>query len=63
MLQGRRSTFQWSAMLVLGYFAEGVVRAWSERGASQLLAAAEIILALGFFGAALAYARRTRAAA
>ncbi|HYL02212.1 MAG TPA: DUF2069 domain-containing protein, partial [Steroidobacteraceae bacterium] len=36
---GRRYTYQWSTMLILAYFAEGTMRAWSERGASQLLAA------------------------
>ena len=50
-------------MLILAYFAEGVVRAWSERGASQWLAAAEIALSLVFFAAAVAYARLTRVGA
>lgn len=63
ILNGRRYTYQWSSMLVLAYFAEGVVRAWSERGVSQWLAAAEIALSLVFFGAAVAYARLTRAGA
>jgi len=57
---GRRYTYQWSGMLILAYFAEGVMRAWSEHGASQLLAAAEIALSLAFFAAAVAYARLTR---
>lgn len=47
-------------MLILAYFAEGVMRAWSERGASQLLAAGEIVLSLAFFAAAVAYARLAR---
>ena len=63
ILNGRRYTYQWSSMLVLAYFAEGVVRAWSERGASQWLAAAEIALSLVFFAAAVTYARLTRAGA
>ena len=63
ILNGRRYTYQWSSMLILAYFAEGVVRAWSERGASQWLAAAEIALSLVFFAAAVAYARLTRAGA
>jgi len=63
ILSGRRYTYQWSSMLILAYFAEGAVRAWSERGAAQALAAAELALSLVFFGAAVAYARRTRAAA
>jgi uncharacterized membrane protein len=60
ILSGRRYTFQWASMLVLAYFAEGVTRAWSERGASQALAAAEISLSVTFFAAAVAYARLTR---
>ena len=63
ILNGRRYTYQWSSMLVLAYFAEGVVRAWSERGASQWLAAAETVLSLVFFAAAVTYARLTRAGA
>ncbi len=63
VLSGRRYTYQWSSMLILAYFAEGVARAWSERGASQWLAAAEIVLSLAFFASAVAYARLTRAAA
>ncbi len=63
ILAGRRYTYQWSSMLVLAYFAEGVVRAWSERGVSQWLAGAEIILSLVFFASAVAYARLTRAGA
>ena len=63
ILNGQRYTYQWSSMLILAYFAEGVVRAWSERGASQWLAAAEIALSLVFFSSAVAYARLTRAGA
>jgi uncharacterized membrane protein len=47
-------------MLILAYFSEGVMRAWSERGASQLLAATEVILSVVFFAAAVGYARSTR---
>lgn len=57
---GKRYTFQWSSMLALAYFAEGAVRAWSERGASQMLAGAEIVLSLAFFASAVTYARLTR---
>jgi uncharacterized membrane protein len=57
---GRRYTYQWSSMLILVYFTEGVVRCWSERGTSQLLAGAEIVLSLVFFATAVSYARQTR---
>jgi uncharacterized membrane protein len=63
IFSGRRYTYQWSGMLVLAYFAEGVTRAFAERGLSQLLAGAEIALSLAFFAAALAYSRLFRAAA
>ncbi|MGQ0651480.1 MAG: DUF2069 domain-containing protein [Betaproteobacteria bacterium] len=60
VIAGRRYTFQWSCMLILAYFAEGATRAWSERGLSQGLAVAEIVLSLAFFGAAVAFARARR---
>ena len=63
ILYGRRYTYQWSSMFVLAYFTEGVVRAWSERGVSQVLALLEIALSVTFFAAVVAYARRTRASA
>lgn len=63
VLAGRRYTFQWSSMLVLAYFVEGTMRAWSERGPSQALAAAEVALSVAFFAAAVGYARLTRFAA
>lgn len=61
--EGKRYTYQWSSMLVLAYFAEGVTRAWSETGLSQRLAMLEAALSLVFFAAAVAYARLTRGAA
>lgn len=61
VLRGKRYTYQWASMLILAYFTEGVVRAWSERGAGQALALAEIVLSLVFFTAAICYARFTRA--
>jgi len=63
ILSGKRYTYQWSSMLILVYFAEGATRAYAERGAGRALAVAEVALSLFFFGAALAYARLTRAGA
>ena len=57
---GRRYTYQWSSLLVLAYFAEGVTRGWAERGTSQHLAMLEIALSLTFFSAVVAYARLSR---
>jgi len=60
IFQGKRYTYQWSSLLILAWFAEGVMRAWSERGTSQTLAAFEIALSVTFFCAAVAYARMAR---
>ena len=60
ILRGNRYTYQWASMFILAYFTEGVMRAWSERGTSQALAGAEILLSLAFFAAVVAYARLTR---
>jgi uncharacterized membrane protein len=63
ILRGKRYTYQWSSMLILAYFAEGVMRAWSDAGLSRQLAVAEIALSLAFFAATVSYARLTRATA
>jgi len=60
ILRGRRYTYQWASLLILLYFTEGTVRATSESGVSQGLAAGEIALSLAFFGAAIGYVRRSR---
>ncbi|HEX7972715.1 MAG TPA: DUF2069 domain-containing protein [Thiobacillus sp.] len=57
ILKGRRYTYQWAPMLMLAYFTEGVVRAWSDSGLSAWLAGAEIALSTVFFLAAISYAR------
>jgi uncharacterized membrane protein len=61
VMAGRRYTFQWSSLLILAYFAEGVTRAWSDSGLSQQLALAEVALSLAFFAVAVSYARATQA--
>jgi len=57
VLRGRLYTFQWALLLVLAYFAEGIVRAWSDTGVAARLAGVEIALAVIFFTAAMAYVR------
>ena len=57
ILKGRRYTYQWAPMLMLIYFTEGVVRAWSDTGLSARLAGAEIVLSVVFFFAAIYYAK------
>lgn len=61
--RGKRYTYQWSSLLILAYFAEGVTRAWSDTGLSRQFAVAEIVLSAAFFAAAVSYARSTRATA
>jgi uncharacterized membrane protein len=60
IFSGKRRTYQWTSMFILAYFAEGAMRAWGERGASQLLAVLEIALSVIFFSTVVAYARLTR---
>jgi uncharacterized membrane protein len=63
VLQGRRYTYQWSSMLILAYFAEGVTRLWADSGLARQLAIVEVLLSLAYFAAAVSYARRSRGAA
>ncbi len=60
ILKGRRYTYQWASMLILLYFIEGAVRAWSDQGFSAQLAMIETALSVIFFGCAIFYARLTR---
>lgn len=57
ILRGRPYTYQWAAMLVLAYFAEGLARTWTDSGIGSVLAAVETFLALGFFVCASFYVR------
>jgi uncharacterized membrane protein len=57
ILKGRRYTYQWASMLMLAYFTEGVVRAWSDKGLSAWLGGAETVLSVVFFFAAIYYAK------
>ena len=59
VLRGKRYTFQWACMLILLYFTEGVVRAWSDQSPSSTLAAVETALSCIFFLAAVCYAKLT----
>jgi len=60
ILRGKRYTYQWASMLILFYFTEGVVRAWSDTGLSSQLALCEVVLSLIFFVCAIFYAKLTR---
>lgn len=57
VLRGRIYTYQWASMLILAYFAEGIVRAFSEPSPVRPLALAEVALSLIFFIAALVFVR------
>jgi uncharacterized membrane protein len=59
ILRGKRYTYQWASMLILLYFTEGAVRAWSDKGLSQALAFAAATLSVVFFVAAIYYAKLT----
>lgn len=55
---GRIYTYQYTSMLILAYFAEGVMRLWDASALSRAFAAAEIALSLVFFVGALAYLKQ-----
>ena len=48
-------TMQWSSMLILLYFAEGIVRATSDRGLSATLGWVEVALVVVFFTCIVSY--------
>jgi len=57
LLRHRLYTYRWVSLLVWLYFAEGVVRAYSESGLSALLAATQVLLSLVLFGACALHVR------
>lgn len=57
IFSGRRYTYQWTSLLVFAYFAEGIMRAWSETGVSRALAGAEVVISLLFLGFAVSFVR------
>ncbi len=59
---GRVRVYQWWSMLILGYLAEGLVRATSDPGLSAHLAWIEVALAATAFTAIVLYVRASRAA-
>jgi uncharacterized membrane protein len=60
VLRGKIYTYQWASLLVLAYFCEGVVRAWSERGPSRNLALVEVTLSAAFVVMASLYVKASR---
>lgn len=56
-------TMQWSSMLILLYFAEGLVRGMTDGGLSAILGWIEVALVLMFFICVIAYLRPYKKAA
>jgi uncharacterized membrane protein len=57
-------TLQWSSMVILIYFAEGAVRAWSDTSeVSRLMALGEVGFVCVYFACALLYLRPYKKAA
>jgi uncharacterized membrane protein len=56
--RGKLYTFRWITLLIIAYFVEGVVRAYSDQGLSAQLALLEIALTLSIFASAIAYVRK-----
>jgi uncharacterized membrane protein len=64
LARGNLHTFQWASMLILLYFMEGVVRAYSDPAAlSAELASVEIVLSLVFYLCAILYVHPAKRAA
>ena len=64
LLRNRMYTYRWLSLLVWLYFAEGVVRAASDRGPGRWLAGIEVALCLLLFAACALHVRlRLRKAA
>ncbi len=57
LLRHRLYTYRWLSLAVWLYAAEGALRAGSERGLSQSLAIAEVVLVVALFAALGAYVR------
>lgn len=57
ILHQRIRTYQLTSLLVWLYFAEGVTRAWSERGLAANLALAEVVLSLALFASVVGFSR------
>jgi uncharacterized membrane protein len=57
LLRHRMYTYRWVSLMVWVYFAEGVVRGYSDRGASARLAWVEIALCLLLFAACVLHVR------
>ena len=62
IIRGDVYAFKWTPLVLLFYFTEGIVRAWSESGTSRLLASVEIALSLAYIVCCWLYLRTLRSA-
>lgn len=60
ILRGKRYTYKWLSLFIQFYLLEGLVRATSDKGLSQLLAIGETMLATIIFVATILFIRATR---
>ncbi|MBS1131718.1 MAG: putative transrane protein [Proteobacteria bacterium] len=61
ILRGKRYTYKWLSLFIQFYLMEGLLRATSDSGLSQKLAAGETLLAAILFISTILYVRATRA--
>ena len=57
ILKKNRRTFQWSSMIILLFFVEGVVRFYSELGVSRDMASYQTFLGIIFFFSSIFFCR------
>lgn len=57
LLRHRLYTYRWLSLLLWLYVAEGLTRSTSEKGLSQALAAAEVVLSVALFVVCVHYIR------
>jgi uncharacterized membrane protein len=57
IVRGKAYTHRAMTLLIIAYFVEGVVRAWSDKGLSAQLALVEVALALTIFASAILFVR------
>jgi uncharacterized membrane protein len=57
ILRGKLYTHRCMTLLIIAFFVEGVVRAYSDKGLSAQLAGVEIALTLVLFAGAIAFVR------
>ncbi len=57
------STLLWASLFILLCFTDGVVRAWSDHGVSQVLAGLEVVFSTTFFICAIFFLRPYKQAA